>query len=174
MQSPYLMRYRVGSFEQMYPVQLPSPFSAAHERGATAVARGTRGDVLIAPPNAPLRYVTSKFTPIVSSGTAAGLPISIAETADGVVWIGMRDTGLFCVRDGRGSQVGLPDQKVNVLLPGAGPELWIGTDSGLVRWDGSAITRRGVPAALARSPILALARDRDANLWISTQPELLA
>jgi signal transduction histidine kinase/streptogramin lyase len=80
----------------------------------------------------------------------------------------MRDTGLFCVRDGRGTQVGLPDQKVNVLLPGAGPELWIGTDSGLVRWDGSAITRRGVPAALTHSPILAVARDRDSNLWIST------
>ena len=168
MQSPYLMRYRGGSFEQMYPVQLPSPFSAARERGATAMARGTRGDVLIAPAHAPLRYSTAKFTPVASSGEAAGLPISLTETADGVVWIGMRDTGLFCVRDGRGSQVGLPDQKVNVLLPSAGRELWIGTDSGLVRWDGNAISRHGVPAALARSPILALARDRDSNLWIST------
>jgi signal transduction histidine kinase/ligand-binding sensor domain-containing protein len=168
MQSPYLMRYRGESFEQIYPVQLPTPFSPARERGATAVTRGTRGDVLIAPPDGPLRYIDEKLTPIVSSGVAGGLPISIAETADGAVWIGMRDTGLFCVRDGHGSQVGLPDQKVNVLLPGAGSELWIGTDSGLICWDGSAITRRGIPAALARSPILALARDRDSNLWIST------
>ena len=169
MESPYLMRYRGGSFEQMYPAELPERFAPDRERGATAITRGTRGNILIAPRDAPLRYSAGKFTPVVSSGAAGGLPMSIAETADGAVWVGMRDTGLVCVRDGRGSHVtGLPDQKVNVLLPGGGPELWIGTDSGLVRWDGSAITRRGVPATLARSPILGLARDRDSNLWIST------
>jgi signal transduction histidine kinase/ligand-binding sensor domain-containing protein len=168
MQSPYLMRYRGGSFEQMYPAELPPPFSPARERGATAATRGTRGDALIARPGEALRFIAGKFTPIVSSGTVHGIPMSIAETADGAVWLGMRDSGLFCVRDGRGSQVGLPDQKVNVLLPVDGSKLWIGTDSGLMHWDGSAITRRGVPAALARSPIRALARDRDSNLWIST------
>jgi ligand-binding sensor domain-containing protein len=169
MGSPYLMRYRERRFEQAYPVEVPPPFSPARERGATAVVRGVRGDILIAPPNGPLRYSAGKFTPLVSSGAAAGLAISIAETADGAVWIGMRDTGLYCVRAGRALQLtGLPDQKVNALLPGTGPELWIGTDSGLVRWDGNAITQRGVPAPLARSPILALARDRDSNLWIST------
>jgi len=169
MESPYLMRYRGGNFEQMYPAELPGPFAPAREGGATAMTRGTRGDVLIAPADAPLRYSAGKFIPVVSSGEASGLPIAIAETADGAVWVGMRDTGLFRVRDGRGSQVtGLPDQKVNALLSGEGRELWIGTDSGLVRWDGSAITRRGVPSALARSPILAMARDRDSNLWIST------
>ncbi len=161
MDNPYLMRYRGGSFEQMYSVE-------RQEQGVTAIARGT-GGVLVAPPGSPERYSGGKFTPIVSSGAAAGLAMSIAETADGAVWIGMRDTGLFSVRAGRGSQVtGLPDQKVNVLLPGAGPELWIGTDSGLVRWDGNAITHSGIPAALLRTSILALARDRDSNLWIST------
>lgn len=168
MDSPHLMRYRGGSFEQMYPVELPPPFSPARELGATAAARGIRGDALIATPGTPLRSIAGRFKKFVSSGTVRGIPMSIAETADGAVWVGMRDTGLFCVRDGRGSQVGLTDQKVNVLLPIAGPELWIGTDSGLLRWDGSEITRRGVPAALARSPILALARDSDSNLWTST------
>lgn len=168
MQSPYLMRRRGATFDQMFPVPLPPPFSSASERGATAFTRGKDGKILIAPPDAPLRYVDGKFTAFLSSGEAGGLPISIAETMDGVVWVGMRDTGLFRVRDGRGSRVALPDQKVNVLLPGSGPELWIGTDSGLFRWDGTAVTRLGVPDGLARRPVLALARDRDANLWIST------
>jgi signal transduction histidine kinase/ligand-binding sensor domain-containing protein len=162
MESPYLLRYRGGSFEQMYPVSL-------ERDGVTAVARGTSGDVLIAPPTGPLRYSAGKLARVVASGAAGGLPMSIAETADGAVWVGMRDTGLLCVRAGRGSLVsGLPDKKVNVLLPGTGPELWIGTDTGLVRWDGNAVSHRGVPAALAHSSILALARDRDSNLWIST------
>jgi signal transduction histidine kinase/ligand-binding sensor domain-containing protein len=169
MERPYLMRYRGGRFEQMYPADVPPPFAPDREGGASAVARGIRGDVLIAPPTGPLRYSAGKITTVVSSGAAGGLPISIAETADGAVWVGMRDTGLLRVRAGIGSLIsGLPDKKVNVLLPGTGPELWIGTDAGLVLWDGRAITHRGVPAALARSPILALARDRDSNLWIST------
>jgi ligand-binding sensor domain-containing protein len=168
LQSPYLLRYRGGSFEQMYPEKVPPEFIFAREEGAAALARGTRGDALIATPGGPLRYTAGRFTPVVSSGAVHGTPTSIAETADGAVWVGMRDGGLFCARGGRASQAGLPDQKVNVLLPGAGPELWIGTDSGLVLWNGSATSRRGVPATLARSPILALARDRDSNLWIST------
>lgn len=168
MQSPYLMRYRAGTFEQMYPVKVPPVFTFAREQGAAALTRGTRGDTLIATPGTPMRYVDGKFTPVPSSGATNGIPTSIAETADGAVWVGMRDTGLFCVRNGRAAHVGLRNQKINVLLPVAGPELWIGTDSGLVRWNGSAITHRGVPAVLAHSPILALARDRDSNLWIST------
>jgi signal transduction histidine kinase/ligand-binding sensor domain-containing protein len=168
MQSPYLMRYRAGSFEQMYPAKVPPVFMFAREGGAAAATRGTRGDALIATPDGPLRYAGGKFTQFVSSGAVRGIPTSIAETADGAVWVGTRETGLFCVRDGRVSQSGLPAHKVNVLLPVAGPKLWIGTDSGLAHWEGSAITRRGVPAALSRSLILALARDRDSNLWIST------
>jgi signal transduction histidine kinase/ligand-binding sensor domain-containing protein len=168
MQSPYLLRYRGGSFEQMYPEEVPPEFIFAREEGAAAIARGIHGDALIATPRGPLRYSGGKFTPVVSSGAAYGIPISIAETEDGAVWVGTRDAGLFCARAGRAAQAGLPDHKVNALLPGAGPELWIGTDSGLLHWNGSAMTRRGVPAALARSPILALARDSDSNLWIST------
>jgi signal transduction histidine kinase/ligand-binding sensor domain-containing protein len=168
MQSPYLLRYRDGSFQQMYPSTVPPMFTFAREEGAAALTRGARGDTLIATPKAPMRFVSGKFMPVLSSGATNGIPTSIAETADGSVWVGMRDTGLFCVRDGQASHIALPDQKVNVLLPETGGELWIGTDSGLVRWDGSAITARGVPASLVRSPILALARDRDSNLWIST------
>ena len=101
MESPYLLRRRGGSFEQTYPPERLPPYSPAVERGATAIARGTLGGVLIAAPETPLRYSAGKFTPITSSGRALGLAISIAETTDGVVWIGMRDTGLISVRSGR-------------------------------------------------------------------------
>jgi len=152
----------------MYPEKLPPPFSSAREQGATAITRGIGGNVLIATPGAPLRYVVGKFTRVVTSGGAHGIAISIAETQDGAVWVGTRDNGLLRARDGRAAQVGSPDQKVNVLLPGPGPELWIGTDSGLAHWNGNAITHSDVAAALARSRIRALARDRDSNLWVST------
>src|SRR6185437_1407758 len=53
MQSPYLMRYRGGNFEQIYPAEIPPPFTAASQAGATAVTHGLRGNVLIATPGAP-------------------------------------------------------------------------------------------------------------------------
>ena len=163
MDGPNLLRYRDGRFEEAFPVSNP-------DEGVTAISRGASGDILIdAPGSGPLRYSAGRFTPLVSSGSAGGLAMSIAETADHTVWVGMRDIGLFAVRGGHASQVtGLPDPKVNVMLPGTGAELWVGTDAGLVRWDGSGITQRSIPAALARSSILALARDHDSNLWIST------
>jgi ligand-binding sensor domain-containing protein len=165
MESPYLLRYRGGTYEQAYPTKLNQP-------GVTAIARGHREGVLIAPTDAPLRYREGRFTPLVESGRDGGLAISIAETDDGVVWVGMRDTGLTRIRDGHSAEVpGLPDQKVNVLLPGTNSELWIGTDAGLVRWDGERITRSGVPLPLAHSQILALARDRNSNLQQSESGE---
>ena len=72
----------------------------------------------------------------------------MGEDADGRAWLGTRDAGLFYVQDGRVTNVtrGLPDRKVNCLLPVGGREVWIGTDKGVVRWDGSAIVTAGVPS----------------------------
>ena len=44
--------------------------------------------------------------------------------------------------------------------PPAG-EVWIGTDRGVARWNGTEITQTGVPAALRATPALSLTRDRD-------------
>ncbi|HYP07351.1 MAG TPA: two-component regulator propeller domain-containing protein, partial [Bryobacteraceae bacterium] len=138
------------------------------------MTRDHAGRVLAAALNVILRFTAGNTGRGASSGRVGGLAISIAETEDGVVWLGMRDNGLFRVhRDSRLQVSGLPDQKINALLAGTGSELWIGTDSGLVRWNGSAATQHGVPDQLAHGPILALARDRDSNLWVSTRSDIV-
>jgi signal transduction histidine kinase/ligand-binding sensor domain-containing protein len=93
----------------------------------------------------------------------------------GEVWIGTRDAGLARVRDGRVVQVteGLPDQKINCLVPDRANQLWIGTDSGVARWDGNRVTREGLPAPLAGVPVTTMITDRDANVWIATPRGLL-
>ncbi len=168
MQSPYLVRYRRGNFEQMFPERIPPEYTFAREEGAAALARGTGGEALIATPAGPLRHAGGQFVPAGSSGPVHRAAISIAETEDRSVWVGMRQAGLLRVSESGSAQLAWPDQKVNVLLPAGGKKLWVGTDTGLARWDGNAITRQGVPSALLRTPILALASDRDANLWVST------
>jgi len=161
LQSPGLLRYYGGAFE--------TPLADnALMRAATALGRGIPGDVLISRPGNPLRYRGGKLQPILP-GTG-GLGIAITETADGTVWIGTRDEGLLMIRIGQpaAAVAGLPDRKINCLEPTPRGDLWIGTDSGLTRWDGARIASRGVPAELAHARILSLARDSDENIWVGT------
>ena len=138
------------------------------EAGATALAPGPRGDVLVVRPGSVTRYADEQVQPVEATGEAINfLMISADETSDGSLWMGSRDRGLFAVRDGRAvGTPGLPDQKVNCLLGDGAGALWIGTDHGLALWNGTQITQSGVPAALRGAGILAMARDRDSNLWV--------
>jgi len=101
--------------------------------------------------------------------------IALAETADGKVWMGTQDRGLFYVSGGQITSIanGLPDQKINCILPVSDHELWVGTDKGVVRWSGTDLTRFGVPRVLQHTQVLALIRDRDANIWAGTPAGIL-
>jgi signal transduction histidine kinase/ligand-binding sensor domain-containing protein len=162
MESPYLLRYRGGVFEQAYPLQMETP-------GVTAMARDRNGHALVAEIESLARYDGPNYARSVVSHKLGGLAISIAQTSDGAIFAGLRDLGLVLLRgDNTLTLRGLPDQKVNVLLPGDGQDLWIGTDGGLARWNGTHVTQSGITPKLARSPVLALARDQDRSLWVST------
>lgn len=96
--------------------------------------------------------------------------LCLVQDKAGDLWVGTRDAGLFRVRQGRVEAVreGLPDLKVNSLAVGPTGELWVGTDAGLARWDGSRLTQGGALEELRGVPILSLATDRDGNLWAGT------
>jgi len=101
--------------------------------------------------------------------------ISIATTADGKIWLGTENRGLFYLHEGQVSvpPKGLPASKVNLLLPLENSELWIGTAEGLVRWNGTELTHSGVPSSLIHAEVLSMIRDRDANIWVGTNRGLL-
>jgi signal transduction histidine kinase/ligand-binding sensor domain-containing protein len=100
---------------------------------------------------------------------------TMAETIDGKIWLGALDKGLFYLKDRQIFAVpkGLDVGKINCLLPIGNGEVWIGTDDGLVRWNGTELTRRDVNPALRHSQILSMIRDRDANIWLGTSQGLL-
>jgi signal transduction histidine kinase/ligand-binding sensor domain-containing protein len=156
-----LTRYRRGDFQQILADSMTdSPF--------TAMGPGVMGSVLCVRFTDPIRFDRGKMLHILprSLEGANRLAISTAETSDGTVWIGTRDEGLFALRHGVVSALkGLPDLKVNCLLPEQGSQLWVGTDKGLVRWNGEELTERGVPSSLRRIQVLSLAHDRDSNVW---------
>src|SRR6266480_2007434 len=107
-------------------------------------------------------------------GHASPPVISLAETAEGKIWIGTLGDGLFLLTGGRATNVnaGLPDRKINCLLP-IGEELWVGTDRGLYRGYGKDFRRVELPSFLGNVQVLSLLRDRDSNMWVGTTRGLL-
>lgn len=114
---------------------------------------------------------TGKFETIASyTSFTRSAVLALAQTSSGDYWIGTRDGGLFRLSGGQVSAItaGLPDPKVNALVAIGNNELWVGTDGGIVRWDGTKLTRDGTPRSLDGVQALAMAVDRDANLWVGT------
>ena len=100
---------------------------------------------------------------------------AIAETGDGMVWLGTRDKGLFYLSEGRvvAAPEGPSNIKINCLLALNSRELLIGTDKGILRWNGTAVTSQGVPGALRHRQTLSIVRDRDSNIWVGTAGGLM-
>ena len=94
---------------------------------------------------------------------------SMAESADGKLWLGTRDQGLFYLAGGRVSGAdGSSRSKITCLLPLEHGRMWVGTENGIQVWDGTKLIESDVPLPLRRIRVLAMLRDRDSNIWVGT------
>jgi len=142
----------------------------------TAMSRDRNGDVLLADVTGGiLRLQREGFEKAASPDAFVGSSpvISVAESADARIWLGTLGAGLFVFAKGRATNVsaGLPERKINCLLPIGSEELWVGTDNGLYRWDSARFRRVELPAG--NPQILTMLRDRDSNVWVGTMGGLL-
>jgi ligand-binding sensor domain-containing protein/signal transduction histidine kinase len=169
-QGPSLQRYRDGKFDDALAGLPP-------EAGITAMSRGKNGRVVVsALVQGILRNDGAGWQTLIERSLVSRSPvIALTDAPDGTVWMGTRDTGVFYLREGRVVPVakGLPDSKINCLLAIGKDDVLIGTDNGVVRWNGVEATASGVPAPLAHVQALAMLEDRDANVWIGTSTGLL-
>jgi signal transduction histidine kinase/ligand-binding sensor domain-containing protein len=130
---------------------------------------GKDGDILFSGLlNGTMRYSSGKLITLTSIAELPKLVISLVETSDGRVWLGTKDAGLYYLQDGRVSEIttGLPDRKINSLLAAAGRDLWIGTDNGIVRWNGGEFLTAAASHVLDHTQGLVMIKDRDSNVWI--------
>ncbi len=164
-------KYHHGTFENAM-TSLAEP-----EAGVTAMSTAQNGDVLLAG----LIYGTMRNTgnhmqAIATRDQVGRSPVmAMAETRDGTIWMGTREAGLFALRASGVVAIskGLPDSKINCVLPLGDHEILVGTDSGIVRWNGSELTSAGLPTFPAHVQALAMIKDREANVWIGTSTGLL-
>jgi ligand-binding sensor domain-containing protein/signal transduction histidine kinase len=169
-QQPSLVRYREGTFQDVLPGLKVA------ETNVTAMCVGKDGNLLFSGlVNGLVRFEKWRFATVKSGGDPPGLVISMAETADNKLWIGTREQGLYYISDGKTSEItrGLPDKKINWLLAVDSRELWISTDNGVVRWDGSELSEVGIPHGRGHAQALAMTKDRDSNVWLGTSSGMM-
>jgi signal transduction histidine kinase/ligand-binding sensor domain-containing protein len=167
---PRLLLYRQGRFEDAFArlgldVNTITAMSADGEGGVILTGIG----------NHTIRYHGGKIETIGNSNDAPGTVLSMAMTRDGRTWLGTRDDGLFVIDQGHITQISkeLVDTKINALLTVDRRGLWIGTDSGVLYWDGSRLVNPGLPSSSKQLQIMAMSKDRDANLWVGTDHGLI-
>jgi ligand-binding sensor domain-containing protein/signal transduction histidine kinase len=164
-----LVRYRDGIFQDV----ALDPKNG--ETDISAMYVGRDGHLLVAGWRSGILRENNGFVALGSRADLPRLIISMVQTADGKIWIGSREQGLYSFDGGRSSDFTreLPDKKINSLLTTDGRDLWIGTDHGLARWTGNDIAHSGVVETLGDSQVLAMIRDRDSNVWVATSKGLV-
>src|SRR6266581_1935279 len=172
MQTTGILRYNRGKFENL----ASGPNATVTQ--VTAIAReNTVGMLLSDLVSGTLRLRGGKLDLVAPATILPGAApaLSIAEAAGGKIWLGTLGAGLFYLENGRATRVtqGLRETKINCLLPVGEQELWVGTDHGLFRWNGTAFRRAGLGPSLNDQPVLAILRDRDSNIWLGTTRGLL-
>ena len=170
-----VVRYRNGAFEN------PSPDSKPLT-GVYVVTKNQNGEILLAQmvdviankvPGmiVPMVARSGKFQRMATgSRLLRSAVLALAQTPDGDFWMGTRESGLFRFTGGKmiAMKHGLSDLKVNCLLPRGDRDLWIGTDTGILRWNGESLNTRSIPGQLQHVQALSMIMDRDANIWVGT------
>jgi PAS domain S-box-containing protein len=173
MQTAGIFRYNRGKFENL----ASGPNATGTQVTAIAVENAAGGMLLSDLISGTLRLRRGKLDLIAPAKILPGssVTMSIAETAGGKIWLGTLGAGLFYLENGRATRVtkGLTETKINCLLPIGDQELWVGTDHGLFRWNGTEFQRAGLGPSLRDQPVLTILRDRDSNIWVGTARGLL-
>ena len=171
-QGPQLLIYRDGIFKNAFEL-LGFPMATI-----TAMGPDNHGDVLFSGlVSQSMRYAHGKFETIAGATEASrSIVISIAETLDGRIWMGTRDSGLFVVTDGRrvsSTALSLLNYKINALAPSENGGLWVGTDQGLRFLSTISGISIRTPRWDNNNQILAITKDLSENMWAASSRGLI-
>ncbi len=101
-----------------------------------------------------------------------GAAASFYEDAEGALWVGTTDDGLYRLRAGESTQWttenGLPSRAVRTIVGDGEGGLWLGTPRGLVRFRERPLALYTTAQGLQSDRIRALHREPNGPLWVGT------
>ena len=161
----------------------PADLSSLPSSFVWDVEEDSSGDLWIATTSGLARWERAKDR-VVRHEKLAGTFIRALrfQAKDRVLWIGTRDAGLLRLDVAKDeitrfahdpSQSGsLVDDRVYALYLDGKDRLWVGTDSGLDRWDAGSFVHFPAeakdPASLSDGRVRTMAEDDDGSLWVGT------
>lgn len=170
-EGPQLLLYRDGQFRSAFAGgDLPQSI-------ITAMAADGHGGVLFSElASRSVRYAHGGFETVTDSTEGAGTVTSLAETRDGRIWLGTRDSGLLLITNGKSEHStapGLGNDKINALAAANNGGLWIGTDQGLRFRSTRGDIRIALPESNDHTQIIGLAEDVAGNTWAASSRGLV-
>jgi signal transduction histidine kinase/ligand-binding sensor domain-containing protein len=166
LQGAGILRYRDGKFEDLTGV------FAVPEMAVTRMCLADDGRPVFATLiNGIVIFDHGKFVRLAAAPQLPDfLVISMARAPNGDYWLGTRDTGMYLAAHGVSTpsqQIHL-DRQINALLSVGTKDLWIGTDHGLLFWDGSKLAEVGANTPFRDRQFLALIQDSHGSIWAGT------
>jgi ligand-binding sensor domain-containing protein/signal transduction histidine kinase len=163
----HLFRYDTGL------LQGPLPDNGRHQHLVSAAGKTFDGWLLfVSELQGIVEYTRGERRVLLEGRQLPGAPTAVAQTADGTIWIGTNEKGLFHFNPDKGDRdvqqvPNLADKKINCLLPIANTTLLIGTNKGLFGLRRDRLISEIRPE-LEHDEILALASGQNGDLWIGT------
>jgi ligand-binding sensor domain-containing protein len=97
---------------------------------------------------------------------------AVKVATNGTIWVGTRGEG-FYVNSGSGflkTSVSSFDKiTVNVIEEDQSGNIWLGTNNGLIKWDGTSFSSLGLSDGLPALKVTSILRDTRRRLWIGTR-----
>ena len=170
LEGAHMLVYRNGRFADAFATIDLTPSII------TAIALDRNDHALLAGlGNVARRAVNGRLEPFADAESVPGTVTAIAESLDGRIWMGTRDSGLFVSVRGRVSRVSnaFGDNKLNALVAAFSGGVWVGTDHGLFLLTPTADVTDPLPGWTHQHQILTLYRDRDGCVWAGTDKGLI-
>jgi signal transduction histidine kinase/ligand-binding sensor domain-containing protein len=164
----HLFRYEAGILKG------PVPDNGRHEYAPSSVNMTSDGWLLfVSELQGVVEYKHGERRVLLEPRAVPGPPTAVAQTADGTIWIGTAEKGLFrfSPEKGEASLVQVPalhDKRINCLLPLANTNLLVGTKQGLFMSQGNNSFREASPTS-GHAEVLALASGLKGRIWIGTE-----
>jgi PAS domain S-box-containing protein len=102
--------------------------------GARYFAEDSRGVIWLSTDNGVFRWENDRFVELLDNGQPLRNITCLKADAEGTLWMGSRDKGLLCWRDGRLARIAsLPIRAVHGILEDADGFFWLASNRGVVR-----------------------------------------